>query len=228
MFKNRYLILFFIVIALFVAVAMRKDENRQIGKVIILNGPSASGKSSIQREFQKCMMPDLWIKLGIDNLFDYPLPDITLENMSVWQSKNKMRWVEKSVDGSQNPVITLFIGDEGEKVLYGMNSAIQAYAMNGCNIIVDYIGYNEKFLKDLREKLRDVKTYYVAVDISLDALESREEARGTSPRGHARSHYATVYSDIEYDLRVNSEEASAQEIAAKIKEFIELQNRSDK
>ena len=191
------------------------------GVVIVLNGPSGSGKSSIQKEFQKLMMPNLWIKLGIDNLFDYLMPDITPENMSVWQSKNSIRWVTESRDNANNPVITLFVGDQGEKVVYAMNSAVAAYALNGCNAIVDYIAYKQEWLADLEKKLSGVKTYYIAVDIPLEVLEQREEARGTSPKGHARSHYFAVYGDRKYDLHVNSHELSAQEIAQQLKQLIE-------
>ena len=64
---------------IFITVALCSLYFKQIayqktGTVIILNGPSASGKSSIQKEFQTLMMPNLWIKLGIDNLFDKPMP----------------------------------------------------------------------------------------------------------------------------------------------------------
>ena len=43
-------------------------------------GRSSSCKSSIQREFQVNSMPHLWEKVGIDNLFDKVMPDITPEN----------------------------------------------------------------------------------------------------------------------------------------------------
>ena len=195
-------------------------KKKMTGTVIILNGPSGSGKSSIQKAFQKIMMPNLWIKVGIDNLFDAVMPDITPENMSFWQSTNPIRWVETSQDVSGNNVVTLFIGEQGEKVAYAMNSAIAAYAENGCNVIVDYIAYKPEWLQDLQKKLAPYTTYYVAVDISLETLEAREAARGTSPKGHARSHHATVYGDRVYDLRVNSETQRPQEIAELIKKHI--------
>src|SRR5271155_5433514 len=144
------------------------------GIVIVLNGPSGSGKSSIQKEFQKLMMPHLWIKVGIDNLFDHPMPDITLENMSFWQSPNSIRWVQTSQNAQSHKVVTLFTGQEGEHVAYGMNSAVAAYAQNGCNVIVDYIAYKSEWFVDLQKKLNPYKTYYVAVDIPLDILEQRE------------------------------------------------------
>lgn len=197
-----------------------KSKSQSTGTVIILNGPSGSGKSSIQKEFQYLMMPNLWIKTGIDTLFDAPMPTITPENMNFWQSPNPIRWVETSQDAQGNNVITLFVGEQGEKVAYAMNSAIAAYAKSGCNVIVDYIAYKQEWFEDLQKKLDGIKTYYVAVEIPLEVLEQREAARGTSPKGHARSHYFTVYGNKKYDLTINSGTQSAKEIAQQIKEFI--------
>lgn len=191
------------------------------GKIIILNGPSGSGKSSIQKEFQKLMMPNLWIKVGIDNLFDNVMPDITPENMSFWQSKNPIRWVEEQRDADGNKTISLFVGPQGDKVAYGMNSAIADYARNGCNVIVDYIGYDQKWLQDLQKKCANADATFVAVKIPLDTLEERERNRATSPAGPARSHYDSVYGDIKYDVTVDTGVQSAREIAQQIKQYIE-------
>lgn len=60
----------------------------------------------------------------------------------------------------------------------------------------------------------------IAVDIPLDVLEAREAARGTSPKGHARSHYTTVYGNRKYGFRVNSHEHTGQEIAQQIQAFV--------
>jgi len=200
-------------------------QRQSYGSVIILNGPSASGKTSIQKEFQQLMMPELWIKVGIDTLFDRPMPDITSENMNFWQSPNSMRWVTSSRDKAGHSVITLFVGEEGIKIMHGMNGAIAAYAHAGCNVIVDYIAYDQRWLKDLEHKLRGCTVYYVAVDISLEAIEQREQARGTSPVGHARSHYATVYGDRAYDLHVDSGKYSAREIALQLQQFLSTKEK---
>ena len=116
--KNNFL---FYVIVFFICcfLSLRYFFNmydKQKGIVIILNGPSGAGKSSIQSEFQHLMMPDLWIKLGIDNLFDKPMPDITLDNLAFWQNKNMIRWVNATKDKNENNIITLFVGEKGEKV----------------------------------------------------------------------------------------------------------------
>lgn len=135
--------------------------------------------------------------------------------------KNDIRWVETSVDKDNNTIIPLYIGEQGEKIALGMNSAIAEYAKQGNNVIVDYIAYKQSWVNDLQEKLKEVTTYWVKVNISLEELERREEKRGTSPKGHARSHYDSVHNNIVYDFQVNSEENSAKEIAEQLKKFIE-------
>lgn len=196
-------------------------SSRCAGIVIVLNGPSGAGKSSIQKEFQYLMMPNLWIKTGIDTLFDAPMPTITPENMDFWQTPNHIRWVEAHQDTDGNSVITLFVGEQGERVAYGMNNAIVEYARAGCNVIVDYIAYKQEWLDDLRTKLKGIRTFYIAVEIPLDILEQREASRGTSPKGHARSHYHSVYGTHEYDLVVNTAIQSPKEIAQRIMSLIQ-------
>lgn len=191
--------------------------------MIILNGPSCSGKSSIQKSFQKLMLNNnkSWIKLGIDNLFDKPFPDIVLENLNFWKAKNNLRWIENIFDSFDDPIISLKIGVDGEKIMYGMNSAIAAYAEIGNDIIVDYIVYDEKYKTDLDKKLKNIHHYWIKVNISLEEIEKRELMRNTSPKGHARSIYNFVHNNINYDLVVDSEKNSPEEIAQQIKVFIE-------
>lgn len=198
----------------------RRASQGQFGTVIVLNGPSAAGKSSVQKAFLALKMPELWIKVGIDNLFDFPMPDITPDNLAYWQSENDIRWVtvDKNIDGKSS--ITLHVGPQGEKVAAAMHSAIAAYAINGCNVIVDYIAYEKDWLLDIEQKLKPFNTIFVAVDISIDELERREAQRKTSPVGHARSHYKMVYWDKAYDIRVNTETNSAEEVARQISSFL--------
>ena len=217
--KIVFLLISFVIVG-FVVMWNRKKSS--YGTVIILNGPSVAGKSSLQKAFQGLMLPQLWIKLGIDTLFDRALPDVSLETIELWQKENPIRWVETTKDRDQNSIITLFVGEAGEQVAYGMNSAIAAYAKNGCNIIVDYIAYKKEWLDDLRIKLKDVQAYWVKVTIPLSILEDREVARGTSPKGHARSHYATVYWDLNYDFEVQTDKWNAQELAQKIRKQFNL------
>ncbi len=223
MYIKKSIISFLVIVAGIFLVRNYFKKPTNYGSVIILNGPSVSGKSSLQKAFQKIMLPTFWAKMGIDNLFDNPMPDVTLDDLEHWQTPNSIRWVTNSKDAQGNNIMALHVGNEGQKIAYGMNSAIAAYAKQGCNVIVDYIAYQPEWLNDLQGKLADIKTYYVAVKIPLAVLEEREKARGTSPVGHSRSHYDTVYGSIKYDLKLESGKYKPEELAQQLKAFIETQ-----
>lgn len=218
--------MFQLVFALFVSLAIAvsyvsfvvaRQAQKICGTVIILNGPSVAGKSSIQREFQKLMLPALWVRVGIDQLFDQALPEGSVEGVYDEHAPNPIRWVEFTCDESGAPLISLRVGPEGDTVAFAMNSAIASYAQSGCNVIVDYIAYKKEWLDDLRLKLHDVKTHWVKVNLPLAVLEAREAARGTSPLGHARSHYNYIHWDVVYDFVVDSSADNQATIAQKIK-----------
>lgn len=208
---------------LFDKFGLKIKKNNKPGKIIILNGPSCAGKTSIQKVFQSLMLQEnkFWIRLGIDNLFDAPFPEITIENMDYWASKNDLRWIETLKDLEGNTIVPLKIGTEGEKVFYGMNKAIKGYLEAGNNIILDYIAYDKKYILDLIKIVSDYNYILVKVDISLEELEKREIKRNTSPRGHGRSIYFILHDSVDYDLVVDSEKNSSHEIAIQIKNFIE-------
>ena len=55
----------------------------------------------------------------------------------------------------------------------------------------------------------------------MPVLYKLEKARGTSPKGHARSHYFYLYGDEKYDFKIDSEKYSAQKIVEQLKKIID-------
>lgn len=220
---SKILILIVLVIGLLRYYKKLYGDKKMYGKVIILNGPSATGKSSLQRAFQELMIVErnqLWVRLGIDSLFDNALPDITLENIDFYKQKNDIRWVQNSFDKEKNVLVNLYLGCQGSKVIMGMDYAIAAYAKNGNNVIVDYIMYDVSWYKKLEETLKDIPHYWVKMNIDLEELEKREISRNTSPKGHARSHYFSVHDTIKYDYEIDCNTKTAKELALELKNKI--------
>lgn len=185
--------------------------------VIILNGPSASGKSSIQEAFiRKIDTP--WIKIGIDNFFVGVLS--TYYIYGEYKPINPIYKIMEGIatqDENKNPIFTLKVGPSGEKIINGMNHAIKAYADAGNNIIIDYIAYEPEWLESLVALLKGHKVIVVGVNLPLEVLEQREVTRATSPRGHARSHYETVHKHkVKYALEVDSSKMTPEQIAESI------------
>ena len=201
---------------IFVSGCFNKPEKalENYGTIIILNGPSASGKSSLQRAFQK-IADQPFIKIGIDNFFDNVMPEDI-------QQRDRQEYMTgyKKVDHDGKPIFGITIGKNGEKVIAGMVKSIAAYAHAGNNVIVDYIMYDDAWLKDLVTTLKGYRVYLVGVKLPLEVLEQREKNRGTSPVGHVRSHYSTVHKNWIYDLEVDTSVLSSEEAAQKIKTLV--------
>jgi len=197
---------------------LKKEKIQKTGTIILLNGPSASGKSSLQKIFQK-IDDELYLTIGIDNFFDVILPDVGDDGTSV-KNNEIIRWVEFTQDDQNHPLISLYVGPAGYRVIKGMHRAIAAYAEQNNNIIMDYILYDQKWLPDLVNALKDYKVYLVGIYTPLEIIEQRESKRGTSPIGHARSHYHTVHENMIYDLTLDTSLNTPEELAYTIKEYI--------
>src|SRR5690606_5603281 len=106
------LFLFFVGIIMVRSSMVNKLE---YGTVIILNGPSAVGKSSIMRAFQaKRVEP--WLGIGIDNFFVGVLPP-----KFYMEDKPEHHAVMRGIasEDEQGKLFTLHIGAAGQKVIKG-------------------------------------------------------------------------------------------------------------
>ena len=134
------------------ALIFGRRRKRQVGTVIILDGYCASSKSVIQHEFQKLLLPELWIKVGVKNLFDEVLPDVS--NTDIGSEQKQKDASSRNCDYYANGE------DDLTEVAYGMNAAIAAYARAGCNVMVDYVAYKKEWVDDLQAQLAGYNVWY--------------------------------------------------------------------
>jgi chloramphenicol 3-O phosphotransferase len=191
------------------------------GTLIILNGPSSAGKSSIQKEFQK-ISSEPYLAAGIDD-FHVMLP----ENY-IGPDTPEGKGINVTItEDEKGRMLAIQFGESAQKVIKGMHLSLAALASAGNDVIVDYILYDSDWLPDLVEALKNHHVYFVGVRCSLEELERRERARSKSDPeregivGHARSHYATVHANMIYDLEINTEFSTSNECARMIRAYIE-------
>lgn len=182
-------------------------------RVIVLNGPSVSGKSSIQRALQ-AQLAEPFLAMGLDSMFCAMMPPRYFTCRQ--PDERDVCWGESSTDSDGSPIFTLRLGPKGRRVFLGMHGAIAAFARAGCSVIVDYILYMPDLLPELIAALDGIQAYFVGVRIPLAMLEEREKARATSPVGHARSHYTTVHAHGVYDIEVDTSTMTPDACAAAI------------
>jgi chloramphenicol 3-O phosphotransferase len=159
------------------------NDSFTVGKIIIINGPSSSGKSTLALAAQK--------------QFDIPFLrfsfDLFLDNKSL------------PLDQIRNG--TFSWETMRPSVFHGLHRCLPALANAGNNLIVDHIIESKSWLEDLLQCVSNLDVYFVGLHCSLEELERREVARGNRRSGEARTDYESVHSITSYDLELDSENA---------------------
>lgn len=169
---------------------------RYNGRVLLLNGASSTGKTSLAQALQR-LMPCPVMIFSID-LF---LPLCGSECQSV----------AGAVATTQLPLIEAF------------HAGITASARAGSLVIVDHvIGENAEWYRDLRTRLGSLPMKTVKVHCLKEILISREMSRQDRRPDlpHALRQEGTIHEDIPYDLEIDTSESSSAACAASLLEHL--------
>lgn len=184
------------------------------GQVVLLNGVSSSGKSSISTELQD-MLPGPFLRASIDTFtsmvperfiaIDPPLGDVAERGMRV-----------ETHDGPSGPSLILRPGAVFHRFVRGMHRAVAAMAREGNDIIFDDVIYDPAYFRSYLEVFEELSVWFVGVKIPLHVAERRERQRGDRANGHARGHFDLVHRHGPYDIELDTEAHSAVECAEQI------------
>lgn len=164
------------------------------GRVVLLNGTSSSGKSSIARELLAVLGGDPYFHLAVDAV-------------------NAMRARNEIADGRLDDVL--------RRTRLGFHRAVAGMAAGGNDLVVDHVLSEPWRLDDLLDVLDGLDVFLVGVRCPLPELERREAARGDRPPGLAAHQYAAVHAHGVYDVEVDSGSATPAECAALITAHVE-------
>lgn len=173
------------------------------GKIILLNGTSSSGKSSIVKALQD-ILEEPYLDVGLDR-FIWSLPRRYLD---------RPLWDEVLGLASE-------AGPVGQRLVSGMHQSIAALAREGNHIIADHVLVERQWLAECARLLSDLPALFVGVRCPLDVLEQREAARRDRTLGQARAQFHLVHAHGVYDLEVDTSAASAEACALQIKQRLE-------
>jgi chloramphenicol 3-O phosphotransferase len=162
------------------------------GKIIILNGPSSSGKTTLARVLQK-QIDIPFIRFSFDLFLDHKaFPSEQIKNGTF--SWDLMR----------------------PSVFKGIHQCLPALATAGNNIIFDHIIETKAWLQHLISLISELDVFFVGLHCSLPELERREIRRGDRRQGEAHLDFQTVHSITSYDLELNSENVLEDNVASLI------------
>ena len=182
-------------------------------KVIFLNGPSSSGKTSVAKELQR-ILPDAYMHIGIDKIISM-MPD-HLNDCQGGRAEHGFWW-KKRVDAEGNLVCDIMLGDVAKRVSASLKSLVVALLQDGHNVIIDEVCISKEQATIWKETLQSFDVLYVGVTADMTTLEAREKARGNRMVGSGRAQAAIIHNTgIQYDLMLDTDVAPIEQCAATI------------
>jgi chloramphenicol 3-O phosphotransferase len=159
---------------------MEKQGNPDRGKIILLNGASSSGKSTLARALQAALPLPFWT-YSIDNLrAANVLPHDRIKS-------SEFHW----------PTLR-------PAFFEGFHNSIPAFASAGNNLIVEHIIEQAEWMTSLQQLLDGFDVFFVGVHCPLPELERREVERGDRRIGEAKLDFETTHQFCSYDVEVES------------------------
>ncbi len=172
-------------------------------RVIVLNGGSSSGKSSLARALQEAL-PQPWLRLGVDDLIEALPARLTGPG-----------GLELGDDGSVEAGPTFTAVEEH------WMAGIAAIAAHGGRVIVeDNFVSGPAAQRRWAAALGGIETRWVGVRCAAEVAAAREESRGDRVPGMAARQAEKVHQGIHYDAVVDSGSASAAELAEQLREAL--------
>ena len=171
------------------------------GRVIVLNGTSSSGKTTLAKTLQArfARAGECWIVIALDDFFP-KLPAGWFKIGDHEGTYAEQGIVFERIDGE----IERRIGPIGVAMIAAYRGAVGCAARAGLNVIVDEVLLSEEDWAAWTAELRGLEAFWVRVDLELALVEARERDRGDRVIGMARAQYDVVHRYAVYDARVDT------------------------
>jgi len=162
-------------------------------QLIVLNGASSSGKTSLCRKLQE-VLDEPYIHLEEDRFVFNTYHD-------------------RFLDDETGPMIF-------RKTMLGYYRSLKAFLSAGHNVLADTGFYTPELLNEFVSELSTEKVWLVGVQCDLAELEKRELARGDRQIGLAKEQHTSIHAGVIYDIEIDTSIASIEECAAAIKDKV--------
>jgi len=195
------------------------------GKVILLNGCSSAGKTTLALELQ-AISNEPFQHIALDHFRDGLPPSLRGFNSPEGAPGSRGLNVVPEIKNGKS-VTSIKFGDYGEEVLKVMRRAVSQLASAGCSVVVDDILFERGYLLDYAKVLNPNSSWLVAVKCNLDVVREREARRAGRFPGTADSHFDSIHEHgVVYDIVVDTSIKSAADLAKEIINGIKVSPRA--
>ena len=184
------------------------------GKVVLLNGASSAGKTTLARELQR-IWPGPLQHVALDQFRDGMAGQY--RGMNSQTGEPGARGLNVVPVRTPDGVVTeLRFGDVGRQMLKAMRRAAAAFAASGVDVVLDDLLLEPGFLHDYLDALDGFAVTFVGVKCDLPTLNQREAARPGRFPGTAAAHFAQLHEHCLYDVDVDTAAHLPRECAARV------------
>ena len=186
------------------------------GKLIIINGGSSSGKTTMALEFQE-IINEPYFLLGIDSFWvTMPQKEIDLERAT----PQYYRWCQEETEEGLK-YYRIVPGKFLNEIMLARYRSMAAYLERGLNVVADEVFWTQEWLLESLRVFKPFCCYYVGVFCSDAELRAREIKRGDRLLGWARGSQIYTHKDALYDLKIDNTAMTALECAAALKRLLD-------
>ncbi len=173
------------------------------GTIIVINGVTSSGKSSLLAALQdRSAAP--YLDAGIDK-FMWMLP---------------ARYFKRPLwDGVLCTPVEA--GELGHRLASGMHQSIERLARSGNNVIADHILIERAWAAELATLLAPLPAYLIGLICPLEVVEARERSRGDRTLGSAKAQHPVIHRYAHYDLELDTSVLSPERCANQVIALLE-------
>ena len=169
--------------------------------IIVLNGTSSSGKSSLARALQaRRGRPIQHLQLDAFR---------RMEPNDYWEAWNE-----------QDPVLVAL---KHAALCRAMHAALSEYVRHGIDVIFDTVLWHREDWRYLLEDLDGLPVYLVGINCALDELTRREQDRGDREIGLAAGQFKTIHMGKVYDFQVDTTAATTEQCACDVLAWLDTQ-----
>ena len=187
------------------------------GSIIVINGASCAGKTTLARAIQD-IATDPYIIVSLDQFRDsLPSRFRGLNSPQGTAGAEGLNIVPIELDGR---ILTdIQFGSFGQSVLRGMRRTIATLANLELNVIVDDVILHSSFRDDYVQALNGLKVIFVGVHCSTEEMNRRERVREGRFPGTAESTLAKVHHHMIYDVEVDATDNPPMDLAREVLKY---------
>lgn len=204
----------------------RYEKATQQPIVIMLNGCSSTGKSTVAKAILRCAdIP--FLHWGIDK-FILALDPKFICGAGTGEESQQTFWVEvDDQDEDGNPIASWHEGPFGEKLFTGRMAVARTMIDQGFNLILDEVLWTDRDARLYAEALKGCRIYFINITCDKKVMLEREKERGDRTVGLANGQLQSLFPALDddkakyYDMVIDTTGHLPITYAKKILAFIE-------